>query len=164
MNAGGRFGEIGPLVESVELASPDGKLATVAGRDLQFGYRHSEIPVGHMVTAVTLRLAHGESGALKRRAAAILKEKNAAQPTSAWNFGCMFKNPPGQSAGRLVDACGLKGVACGGARISPLHGNFVENLGSASSRDVLELMEAAERAVLDRHGVRLEREVRVWNS
>jgi UDP-N-acetylmuramate dehydrogenase len=164
MNAGGRWGEIGPLVESVELASPEGTVFRVPGADLRFAYRHSEIPAGHAVVSVTLRLAAAVSGPLRRRAGEILKEKNAAQPTTAWNFGCMFKNPPGRSAGRLVEACGLKGAACGGARISPLHGNFVENLGTASTRDVLELMEGAERAVREQHGVALEREVRVWNS
>jgi UDP-N-acetylmuramate dehydrogenase len=164
MNAGGRFGEIGPFVESVELATPEGKLVRASGADLRFAYRHSEIPAGHAVVGVTLRLSHGESAPLRRRAGEILKEKNAAQPTTAWNFGCMFKNPSGRSAGRLIEACGLKGASCGGARISPLHGNFVENLGSASTRDVLELIESAEREVLRQHGVALEREVRVWNS
>jgi UDP-N-acetylmuramate dehydrogenase len=164
MNAGGRWGEIGPLVESVDLAAPDGSVVRASGKDLRFAYRHSEVPAGHVVVAVTLSLKPGESGPLRRRAGEILKEKNAAQPTTAWNFGCMFKNPSGGSAGRLIEACGLKGASRGGARISPLHGNFVENLGSASTRDVLDLIESAERAVLERHGVALEREVRVWNS
>jgi UDP-N-acetylmuramate dehydrogenase len=164
MNAGGRFGEIGPFVESVTLAGPDGRLWRASGADLRFAYRHAEIPAGHAVVAATLRLSHGESGPLRRRAGEILKEKNAAQPTTAWNFGCMFKNPAGRSAGRLIEACGLKGTSSGGARISPLHGNFVENLGSASARDLLDLMERAEREVLALHGVALEREVRVWNS
>lgn len=164
MNAGGRFGEIGPFVEAVDLATPEGAIVKVAGADLQFRYRHSEVPMGHMVVAVTFRLSSGDRGALKRRAGAILKEKNAAQPTTEWNFGCMFTNPPSQSAGKLVESCGLKGTIRGGARISPLHGNFVENLGTASARDVLELMEMIEDAVRERHGVTFEREVRVWNS
>jgi UDP-N-acetylmuramate dehydrogenase len=162
MNAGGRFGEIGPAVEWVDLAMPDGRTQRASGSDLRFGYRQSQLPTGSMVVAVGLRLTAGERRQLKARAGAILKEKNAAQPTTAWNFGCMFKNPPGRSAGRLVESCGLKGLARGGARISPLHGNFVENLGAATSRDVLDLVETIEREVRERHGVSLEREVRVW--
>src|SRR5262249_48782898 len=124
----------------------------------------SEIPAGCMVAAATFRLCPGDRAALKRQAGAILKEKNAAQPTTEWNFGCMFKNPGSASAGRLVESCGLKGMVRGGARISPLHGNFVETLGTATARDVLELMEMIESAVRERHGIALEREVRVWNS
>jgi UDP-N-acetylmuramate dehydrogenase len=163
MNSGGRFGEIGPRVERVQLATPDGRIETASGADLRFSYRRAEIPPGCMVVSVTLALAPGDRRELKRRAGAILKEKNAAQPTTAWNFGCMFKNPPCGSAGKLVEACGLKGATRGGARISPLHGNFVENLGSATAREVLDLIEIAEDSVRERHGVVLEREVRVWS-
>jgi UDP-N-acetylmuramate dehydrogenase len=164
MNAGGRFGEIGPAVESVDLATPAGRIERVSGADLRFSYRRSEVPAGHVVVAVTFRLAPGDRTALKKRAGEILKEKNAAQPTRGWNFGCMFKNPPRGSAGKLVESCGLKGATRGGARISPLHGNFVENLGAATARDVLDLIEACESAVRERCGVALEREVRIWNS
>jgi UDP-N-acetylmuramate dehydrogenase len=164
MNAGGRFGEIGQSVLSVDLAFRDGHISTLGASELCFGYRHSEIPAGAIVVRVAFALRSGDRRELKKRAGAILKEKNAAQPTTAWNFGCMFKNPPGQSAGRLVESCGLKGATLGGARISPLHGNFVENVEHASCRDVLGLIEMIEHAVRDRHGVVLEREVRVWES
>jgi UDP-N-acetylmuramate dehydrogenase len=76
----------------------------------------------------------------------------------------MFKNPSGVSAGVLVERTGLRGHALGGARISPVHGNFVENLGSATAADIRGLIELAERRVQEMAGVRLEREVRVWRA
>jgi UDP-N-acetylmuramate dehydrogenase len=164
MNAGGRHGEIGPSVAWVRVATPEGAVETLAGADLRFGYRRSEIPPGSMVVAAAFALRTGDRRQLKAKAGAIIKEKNAVQPTTAWNFGCMFKNPPSGSAGRLVDACGLKGLVHGGARISPVHGNFVENLGSASARDVVDLIEIVEDAVRARHGIVLEREVKVWGA
>ncbi len=164
MNAGGRYGEIGQFVDTVDLALPSGRIETVTAADLAFSYRSSRIPAGALVAAVTFRLRPGDRLPLKREAGRILKEKNAAQPTTGWNFGCIFKNPVGQSAGKLVDAAGLKGIARGEARVSPLHGNFVENMGTASAKDVLALIEELERGVLGHAGVKLEREVRVWMS
>jgi UDP-N-acetylmuramate dehydrogenase len=164
MNAGGRFGELADKVESVDVATPSGSIERLSKTDLCFGYRRSELPTGSMVVAVRLSLSQGDRRTLKARAGSILKEKNAAQPTTGWNFGCMFKNPPGHSAGKLVESCGLKGVTQGGARISPLHGNFVENLGTATARNVIDLIEIAEDSVRERHGIVLEREVKVWSS
>ncbi len=162
MNAGGRYGEVGEFVATVDLALPDGRIETLDAAALRFSYRHAEIPRGGMVVGVTFRLRAGDRRELKREAGRILKEKNAAQPTTGWNFGCIFRNPPGQSAGKLVEAAGLKGLTRGEARVSPLHGNFVENLGHAAARDVLGLIETLERGVFAHSGVRLEREVCVW--
>ncbi|MSR74564.1 MAG: UDP-N-acetylmuramate dehydrogenase [Planctomycetes bacterium] len=163
MNAGGRYGEMATVVGWAEVALEDGALHRLEAADLQFGYRKGQLPLGAVVTRVCWNLKPtDEAKALKREAGRILKEKNAAQPTQAWNFGCMFKNPAGQSAGKLIEGVGLKGVQVGEARISPKHGNFIENLGTARAADILALIERAEALVLLREGVHLEREVRVW--
>ena len=165
MNAGGRYGEIGSLVETIQVRLPGGASATLGPDELDFGYRHARLPEGALVTSVVLALRPSDDvPALRRETGRIIKEKNAAQPTRAWSFGCMFKNPPDTSAGVLVDRAGLKGHALGGARISPVHGNFVENLGSASAADIRGLIELAERRVEESFGVHLEREVRVWRA
>lgn len=165
MNAGGRYGEIGPLVESVRVCLRDGSLNELAGADLGFGYRTSHLPPGALITSVVLRLEPvDDPSMLRRETGRIIREKNAVQPTRAWNFGCMFKNPPEGSAGMLVDRAGLRGAQRGGARISPLHGNFVENLGEARAADIRELMELAAGAVRERFQVELEPEVRTWEE
>lgn len=165
MNAGGRYGEIGPLVKRVHVRLDDGSAESIDGNDMGFAYRQSELPEGAVVTSVVLGLdPTDDPGALRRESGRIIKEKNAAQPTTSRNFGCMFKNSDGRSAGILVEEAGLKGLVQGDARISPQHGNFIENMGGAKARDVLALIERAETVVLERFGVRLEREVRVWNS
>jgi UDP-N-acetylmuramate dehydrogenase len=165
MNAGGRYGEIAEIVESVGLRLADGSAATLAKAVLDFGYRRARLPEGAVVVRVTLKLTPVEDRrALKRESGRILKEKNEAQPTTGWNFGCMFKNPPERSAGRILDAAGARGLERGRARISPKHANFVENLGGATSADVLWLIEEAERLAWEHEGVRLEREVRVWRA
>jgi UDP-N-acetylmuramate dehydrogenase len=163
MNAGGRYGEMAGVVRWAEVALATGALERISAAALNFGYRSTHLPLGAVVTRVALGLQPSEDrSALKRRAGAILKEKNAAQPTQAWNFGCMFKNPEGQSAGKLIEAAGLKGRVQGGARISPRHGNFIENLGAAKAEEVLSLIRLCELEVQRNSGIRLEREVRVW--
>lgn len=163
MNAGGRHGEIAEVVDSVRVRLADGRSGELAKRDLDFGYRRCRLPEDAVITSARLRLRPApDPRELKRETGRILKEKNAAQPTTGWNFGCMFKNPAGGSAGKLLDAAGLKGLSRGGARISPKHANFVENLGTATAADVRFLIEEAERRVSEALGVRLEREVRIW--
>lgn len=162
MNAGGRYGWISHHLVAADLALPSGKIETVDAKDLRLAYRRSELPPGALVVQAVFDLKAGDATALKQEARRITEEKNAAQPTQALNFGCAFTNPDGQSAGLLVEAAGLKGTIRGGARISPVHGNFVENRGQATAADVLGLIELMERVVRERSGLRLEREVRVW--
>ena len=162
MNAGGRYAWVSHLLETAELVTADGAKVELSNAELRFGYRKAALPPGSVVTAATFRLKTGERGPLKREAGRILKEKNAAQPTTGRNFGCTFANPEGASAGKLVEAAGLKGLRMGDARISPLHGNFIENLGAATAADVLALVVRMEQEVKSRFGIELEREVRVW--
>ena len=163
MNAGGRYAEIAEFVEAVRVRLRGGRSELLSAAEIGFGYRHSEFPEGAVITAVKLKLkASQDRRALKREAGRILKEKNAAQPTRAHSFGCIFKNPEGLSAGRLIERAGCLGLARGQARISPRHGNFIENLGGARSRDVQALLGEVQEAVLGESGVRLELEVCIW--
>lgn len=162
MNAGGRWGAVSDTLTEAEVALPDGTLRVLSKEDLAFGYRKAVLPPGAVVVGAAFRLRRGERTELKKAAGRILKEKNAAQPTTGLNFGCTFVNPAGANAGKLVEAAGLKGLRIGDARISPLHGNFVENLGAAKADDVLALVRRAEEEVRSRFGIVLEREVRIW--
>lgn len=117
---------------------------------------------GRVVLEALLRLAPAAPRAVRAAQEALLRRKNATQPVALASAGCAFKNPPGDAAGRLVEACGLKGARCGGAEISTLHANFIVNRGAAAAADVRALLERAEGAVAERFGVRLERELVVW--
>ncbi len=161
MNAGGKYGSIGPIVESVLVFHPDGS-SEVRGRDrLEFAYRKSNLGDG-FIAEVVLTLSAGDPDALLARAREILREKKATQPLTSKSVGCIFKNPPGNSAGRLIEQSGLKGVRVGDAVISTMHGNFFVNSGHATAADMLALIEKARAVVKERTGVDLELEVRMW--
>lgn len=163
MNAGTKHGEIVESIEALDVVTRQGERRRYRPRDLDYGYRRSGLAGGDMITRVHLRLVPAESKAgLRKLLAAWLKDKQESQPVKSWNFGCMFKNPPGDAAGRLVDRAGLKGRRIGNAAISARHGNFIENLGGATAADVLALMALCEERVAEAFGVQLEREVRVF--
>ncbi|MCA8913519.1 MAG: UDP-N-acetylmuramate dehydrogenase [Planctomycetes bacterium] len=161
MNAGGRYGEIADYVERVIWINPQGELESRYKEEIDFGYRISELRHGVVIEAV-LQGAPGERSELIGRAREILQQKLAAQPYSEFSAGCAFKNPIGQSAGRMIDLAGCKGLRVGGATVSDRHGNFIINTGDARARDVLELMRQVTQRVLEVHGVELQPEVQVW--
>jgi UDP-N-acetylmuramate dehydrogenase len=161
MNAGGKWGETGTRIESVRVVDGDGVLRELAQEACGFGYRRSVFgPM--LVVEVSFRLPRTDLVAYRAEIAAIHREKSALQPLGAASAGCMFRNPAGQSAGRLIDVCGMKGHARGGAIVSPRHGNFFENRGGATCEDVLRLADEVTEAVLRRSGVELRMEVEVW--
>lgn len=161
MNAGAHGGELGPLAERVVTASAAG-LVTWERAELNFRYRMSPFREQRLVVVqAEFALAPGDpqaSAALMRR---LLAERNRRQPVSWPNAGSVFKNPPGDSAGRLIEAVGGKGRRAGGAQISDLHANFIINLGGATATDVVDLMDWAQAAVWTRFGIALEPEVQV---
>lgn len=163
MNAGGRWGETGAVVEEVVAVDAAGEVRTLSAAECAFGYRRSALGA-YLVVEVVLRLPEVDAAAYRARIDAIRREKAAAQPLGEPSAGCVFKNPPGGSAGRLVDAAGLKGHAIGGAMVSTVHGNFIVNRGGASSADVLRLIDRVRDEVLARFGVELEQEVEVWRD
>jgi UDP-N-acetylmuramate dehydrogenase len=160
MNAGTRAGEMKDVVRRVELATADG-VGWLPAAELAFGYRTSRIPAGAVVTRVKIELRPGDVA----RSAALMKadveHRRATQPLTQPTFGSTFRNPAGEYAGRLIEAVGLKGHRIGGAMWSEVHANFVVNLGGATARDVLALMNLARARVRERFGVLLEPEVRL---
>jgi UDP-N-acetylmuramate dehydrogenase len=162
MNAGGKYGEIASFVRTVRLIDAAGQLVNRTREQLGFRYRHSDLD-GCVVLAATLELTPGDAAAANARFKQIWNEKYATQPpVSARSAGCIFKNPPGNSAGRLIDQAGLKGERIGGAEFSSKHANFIVAHEGASARDVLDLIALAKDRVWNASGVELQLEVEVW--
>ena len=167
MNAGGKYGAIGDVVESVGLVTPSGERRTYSKAAIGFSYRHTDLPAGTVTWAV-LRLTPADTAALRIRLREISAYKASVQPLGDLSAGCMWKNPvieaTGQrvSAGKLIDEAGLKGTSVGGATVSMQHGNFITVRPGARAADVMELAERVGQEVLARTGVRLEREVVFW--
>lgn len=160
MNAGGRHAEIGPLVRRVRAAGPGG-MRELSGEACGFAYRRSGLG-GLTVVEAELVLAPGDAPALAESARGIRDAKRRTQPLQDASAGCMFKNPSGDSAGRLIEAAGMKGVSQGRAAVSSLHANFLVNLGGATADDIRCLVERVRDAVRRVHGVDLEPEVVRW--
>jgi UDP-N-acetylmuramate dehydrogenase len=166
MNAGGRFGTVAEAVIEVEGLDAQGEPFRRRVVPAEFGYRRSPF-AGCVITGATFRRDRGLDPRAQR---ALLDEaqawKRATQPLWARSAGCIFKNPDGptgaRSAGRLIDEAGLKGLTHGGAQVSPLHGNFIVNVGGATAADVESLIGRVREVVFERHGVRLELEVCRW--
>ncbi len=159
LNAGTALGEIGARVLRVDVVLPGGRNTTLHVDDLHFRYRHAQLPAGAIVTRATLRLSR--EGVDEERAAVAhhLARRKATQPLELPSCGSVFKNPPGDHAGRLIEAAGLKGARIGDAQISEKHANFIVNLGHARASDTLKLIRLARDTVRERFGVTLEPEV-----
>jgi UDP-N-acetylmuramate dehydrogenase len=164
MNAGAYGGEVSDTVDEVEGVDAAGAVRRLSRATLSFVYRRTVLPAGFHVTAVRFRLRPEASTAVQARLAHARDRRVASQPHGQANAGSIFKNPPGDYAGRLVEAAGLKGTRVGGARISEQHGNFIVNEGAARATDVQALMQEAQRVVWERNGVWLEPEVRLVGS
>lgn len=163
MNAGTRSGEMSEILEAVEIATAAGA-RWLPAKDLRLAYRHSELPPGGVVTRVRLALRQGSPEEAAASAQAMDKDRDyrkATQPLSLPNSGSVFANPPGDFAGRLIEACGLKGRALGAAQLSPVHANWIVNLGGARASDVVGLMALAKREVRSHFGVALRPEVKL---
>jgi UDP-N-acetylmuramate dehydrogenase len=160
MNAGTRTGEMKDVLTRAEVATADG-VGFVEARDLGLGYRTSRLPGLGICTRIEVALRPGDVARAREAMRADVDHRRATQPLTEPTFGSTFQNPPGDFAGRLIEAVGLKGQAAGGAMWSPVHANFVVNRGGATARDVLRLVNLARARVWERFGVRLETEVRL---
>lgn len=161
MNAGTREGEIGDLVREVECFDVETlALARVAAERVNFGYRKSSLE-GRIVVGATLELNAGDKGDIMARVRRLQDRRQKTQPIHTYNVGSVFKNPPGRFVAQLIESAGLKGAAHGGARVSPLHANFIENHDGATARDVLALVETMRREIRSRFQLELELEVKV---
>ncbi|MGZ6135353.1 MAG: UDP-N-acetylmuramate dehydrogenase [Myxococcaceae bacterium] len=159
MNAGTKQGECKRVLDAVELATPDG-IGWVARSALTIRYRHTELPAGAVLTRARFRLSGGDIEASRAAMDADLGYRKRTQPLSQPNCGSVFQNPPGDHAGRLIESVGLKGTVLGGAQISPLHANWIVNLGQARAADVVGLIERARERVREATGIVLVPEVK----
>ncbi|MFG0258601.1 MAG: UDP-N-acetylmuramate dehydrogenase [Phycisphaerales bacterium JB043] len=166
MNAGGRYGQIADVVESVDVMDLESGTIRTLGRDeIAFGYRTSGLE-RHVVLGGVLRFECDEPESVRADLKRVMREKKRSQPLGERSAGCAFKNPlvDGErvSAGRLLDECGCKGLRAGGASISHDHANFVVTSPGARARDVIELLDRVGVIVHERRGVDLEREIVCW--
>ncbi|HPF15004.1 MAG: FAD-binding protein [Planctomycetes bacterium] len=166
MNAGGSWGDIWDHIEFVRLLNPEGEFVDVPRAAAHPTYRNGNLNGGLVVGAVW-KLEPAPKLVVEARIREYLLHKQKVQPVTQWSAGCVFKNPDperseGRSAGKLVDDVGLKGFAIGDAQVSPLHGNFIVNLGKASASQVFELMDQVQDRVAQATGVELEFEVKRW--
>lgn len=159
MNGGAYGADFAGVLERALVATAEGS-GWLTPAELGLSYRHSELRHGQVVLRAELRLQPRPSDEIKAEVRELNAKRKAAQPTNRRTFGSVFKNPDHElSAGRMLEACGLKGHRIGGARISPKHANFIENAENATTADALALMAEARRRARDQYGVVLEHEV-----
>jgi UDP-N-acetylmuramate dehydrogenase len=161
MNAGAGSHSIGEIVDAVEAIAQDGTEVAVHKNELRSGYRWSNLSEHICVTRAHLCMRSGSSEEITERMNQIFRKKKAEQPLSAASAGCVFKNPPGIPAGKLIDECGLKGARIGGAQVSTQHANFIVNTGGATATDVLNLIDRVRSTVRERTGIDLELELEI---
>lgn len=161
MNAGAYGGDWAGILERALVVWAEGAEWRTA-EELGLAYRRSELGPGEVVARVEFRLRRRDPAEIKETVKRLNEARKAAQPTNRRTFGSVFKNPDHElSAGRMLEACGLKGFRIGGAQISPKHGNFIENAGGARSADAIALMDEARRRAREAYGVVLEHEVKL---
>ena len=161
MNAGAYGGDWAGVLERALVVSAEGSEWRTPA-ELGLAYRHSALRSGEVVAQVEFRLDHRPAAEIKAKIAELQAQRKAAQPTNKRTFGSVFKNPEHElSAGRLLEACGLRGYRIGGAQISPRHANFIENADGARSADAIALMAEARRLAREQFGVVLEHEVQL---
>jgi UDP-N-acetylmuramate dehydrogenase len=163
MNAGAHGGQTADALVAVTVATPrDPEGTTYRPMDLAFGYRQSDLPTGGVVTAARWMLRDDDPGAIRKRLDELRAWRRSTQPLRQRNCGSVFTNPPGDSAGRLIDAAGLKGRRVGGARVSEKHANFiVVTPGETTAADVVALIALVRDEVVRDGGPLLEPEVRM---
>ena len=164
MNAGAYGGDIASALARAKIADAGGaEWRTPA--ELGLSYRQSSLEPGQVVAAAEVRGSPSPVDEIKATVAGMQSQRKEAQPTNRRTFGSVFKNPEHElTAGRMLEACGLRGFRIGGAQISPKHANFIENAGEARSDDAVGLIAEARRRALDQFGVRLEPEVQLLGA
>jgi len=164
MNAGAYGREWVDVLTRYRFLTPEGDLVEKAPEAGEFSYRWSFLTGGRVVLSATADLVEGDPAAIRAQVAEYREKRGTSQPLSKRNAGCIFKNPPEQSAGRLIDQAHLKGLRIGDAEVSPEHGNFLVNHGKATAAEFAELMETVQTRVREAHGVQLEPEVEIWRE
>ena len=160
MNAGTRFGEMKEVVRKIRLVTMTGAILDVAGADAGYSYRRSRLPEG-IVVGAWLGLQPGTKATIESNVKESLHRRKATQPIEMPNAGCVFKNPEGDSAGRLIEAAELKGARIGDAQVSTKHANFIVNRGNATAEDTQMLIGLVRKTVVEKFGVTLALEVQI---
>jgi UDP-N-acetylmuramate dehydrogenase len=160
MNAGAFGGEMARVVTLVHGVTIDGLARALTKDEVNFAYRRTDLPPRFVISRVDFTLSRGDREELRARVMDLRSKRAARQPRGLPNAGSVFKNPPGNFAGRLLESVGLKGARMGGAAFSGQHANFIVNLGGARADEVRDLIELARSRVMESTGVTLEPEVR----
>ncbi|MGH7855343.1 MAG: UDP-N-acetylmuramate dehydrogenase [Candidatus Binatia bacterium] len=161
MNAGAYGSEFEKVVDRIQGMSRAGEPMWFSRQEMTFSYRDSHLPAGTVVTRVGMRLQQGEVARVGSKVRELTSKRKGSQPSGFPNSGSMFRNPPGDYAGRLIEAAGLKGKRIGQSQISERHANFFVNLGGAKAGEVRQLMKLAQAEVREKFGVELEAEVKL---
>ncbi|OIO68158.1 MAG: UDP-N-acetylenolpyruvoylglucosamine reductase [Zetaproteobacteria bacterium CG12_big_fil_rev_8_21_14_0_65_55_1124] len=161
MNAGAFGQQIADCLTRIHVVRRDGEKQELQAAELEMAYRHTSLPYGSLVVSAEFHLQEDDGETVRERIRQMRTTRGRTQPLELPNCGSVFKNPDGDHAARLIEAAGLKGHRIGGASISAKHANFIVNEDSASSSDVLALIQLAQKTVEKKFGVRLEPEVRM---
>ncbi len=161
MNAGTYLGEFKEVTLRVDSITEQGDPVTRSNPECGFAYRHSALPPSEIVVHARLALPSRPRSEIEEAVRSLRDRRKEREPHGVPNAGSIFKNPPNDYAGRLIEACGLKGRRVGGAEVSPAHANWIVNADGATAANVLELVEIVRGAVVERFGIRLEMEVKV---
>jgi len=167
MNAGAFGGELSSTIIGAEGVTLDGDVVGLSRSQLDFSYRRLELDVDVMITSVSFSLRRAPVVRLKGVVESVQAKRKRKQPSGYPNAGSIFKNPPGNFAGKLIEQAGLRGTVVGNAQISPDHANFIVNLGGAKAADVRALMQIVQDGVWQKCGIWLEPEVKLvgeWNE
>ena len=160
MNAGAHGGSIQDILEEVKILTLQGEIRNLRKEDIQFGYRECSLRDQAFVLEAVFRLQDGDPDRIHQIMSENLAKRKASQPLELPNAGSVFRNPPGDSAGRLIEEAGWKGKRLGGAQVSSKHANFIVNLGNATALEVLTLIREIQKEVHRKFGVELKTEVR----
>ncbi|MGV8073923.1 MAG: UDP-N-acetylmuramate dehydrogenase [Syntrophobacteraceae bacterium] len=161
MNAGTKAGCIADALLRIDLLDGEGRPQRIDRGELSAQYRFMGLPKDSIVLGACFKLQPSSGSVLRETMAALMKQRKIAQPLGRPSAGCIFRNPPGLSAGELIDNAGLKGARIGDAEISQKHANWIINRGNAKAEDILKLIRMVEKHVLEKFGIRLEREVQI---
>ncbi len=161
MNAGIPNEETAAILKEITFINPEGEITTLPREAIHFSYRNAALPQGGIILSAEFRLQMAALNAIEKKRGDLLKRRRETQPLSYPNAGSIFKNPKTFSAGKLIEEVGLKGHQIGGAQISERHGNFIINVGAATSGDVKALIQLAQERVLFEKGIALETEIKI---
>jgi UDP-N-acetylmuramate dehydrogenase len=160
-NAGAFSCEMKDVILRVNVMNREGKAVTLGRDELGFAYRHAELPAGAVLLGAELRLEKDDPAEVSKRMEEFLKEKKSKQPLGRRSAGCVYKNPPGDFAGRMIEIAGCKGMRVGGIEVSAVHANFFVNTGEGTATDYMNLMVEVASRVRTHSGVVLEPEIRM---